>query len=440
MYHLIKNSKELILFFPESFNIYYLEANNSSLVPSSEMANILKKEKNYQYSKEKLCKQVKKPAPLALNVNLTPYCNLQCTYCFAKGGNYGTIQSAMDSKNIFKIIDLVNKYLDNQMLENSSNKKRIRFEYFGGEPLLNFRLIKELNDKSDQIFKEVEITKRISTNLTYITEEMLEFFKKNNFIFSISIDGAKETHDQQRPFKNGPGSFDIIINNIKKIQAVNPQLTFVARITYTDGKSDLQNDIETLLATGLFDYVSIYPSINSWPKLKAADKEKVLLNIEKVTNNYRHLFCTYPRFKGILEFEEILAQIFNKKISLHHCRAGTGYYTISPDNYISPCHRFSGDHLFNLEEIIELPEWQTCVLEVNKCADCWARYLCGGGCRQENFILTNNINDPSENVCQYQQLLIEQLIKNIGQFSNKEYKNKLEMLDKLFTNCGRQVA
>ena len=372
--------------------------------------------------------------PLAINVNLGPYCNLACSYCFANGGDYGTITRAMDESYAEKIFSLIKK--------NYNKNTGLRLEYFGGEPLMNFKVLSHINDWLDPRLDEmgIKLIKRISTNMTCMTEEILEFFKNNDFIISVSIDGGREVQNKQRAFKNGEGSFDIILENMRKIKEACPDTKTVARMTYHDPGDDLVENVRLLSDTGVFDYISIYPSISAWMDKEHSFKLRMIDNITNLIDEYGNLLEDFPNLKGILEFDQIISQLVHRKSSIHHCRAGTAYFTFSPDEKIVPCHRLAGDKRFSLDEITFLDEWNESAYDNETCRDCRAVSICGGGCRHEHFIATGSLNKPNPDVCLYQTSLLDGILKNYHMFDHKDYDNSLEELSYLFTNCGRQVV
>jgi uncharacterized protein len=194
-------------------------------------------------------------ANLAININLTAFCNLGCTYCFADGGDYGRIKGKMEAETV--------EYIFNFIREHVTDTRVVRFEFFGGEPLLNFDRIKEVCDYSDVLSREmgIQFIYRISTNLTVLPDGVLDLFARKKFIVSVSIDGGRETHDRNRPTKGGHGSFDKIINNCLRVREASDDITFVARMTVVGDKVSIVDNVRELMAYNIFDYFQIYPGV-----------------------------------------------------------------------------------------------------------------------------------------------------------------------------------
>ena len=381
---------------------------------------------------------------LALNINLTPTCNLKCTYCFAQGGNYGKLEKPMRSDIIGDIAFLIKNY--------QTNSRKVRFEFFGGEPLLNFQVIQEILDFSRELGKtdQVDFIHRISTNLTHLEPEMIDVMGDNNFIISISIDGPKAVQDLFRPYKNNSGSFDTIMENIKAIREKYDHLILIARMTIAQKESPLLENIKDLIGTNYFDYVSIYPASIKNEQDRTAKYQyyfdaDIQRQIKEVIANYPDLFKYSSRFKGILEYEKIYDQIFNGKISISHCAAGGTYYTISGDKSVVPCHRVCGKNDFILNSktnVLDqniIREWTGKVDQHQVCSQCWARYICGGGCKQEHLSANGDIKTVNRNSCEYHQFILEKLIQAVSKFPASFNERNINV-DDLFVYCGRPLG
>lgn len=395
-------------------------------------------------------------ANLAINVNLTAFCNLNCTYCFADGGDYGRIKGRMEATTVDHIFEFINQYV--------TSSQKVRFEFFGGEPLLNFNIIKEICDRSEQTFKAngIEFIYRISTNLTVLPCEAVDLFAKKNFIVSVSIDGDEETHNRNRPAKNGEGSFKLIMNNVQVVRNASKNIILVARMTVTNEKPSLTDNVIALWKLNIFDYFQIYPAVTP------AENKPFFVTLKSKTNQtmdksgntiqlsfykqlsafikvYPTLFSKFNRFRGVLEYERIVDMIQNGKLALAYCSGGRNYFTISPDNSIMPCHRLVGDKQFqcgNGSEGIttDLDQWREMSVDNHHvCSKCWIRYICGGGCKQENFVAMGSLNEPNPDMCKYQIQMVETLIETmVREGKNYRTQNRFALED-LFVSCGRPV-
>ncbi|OPZ89884.1 MAG: hypothetical protein BWY74_02543 [Firmicutes bacterium ADurb.Bin419] len=273
---------------------------------------------------------------------------------------------------------------------------------------------------------------------------------ENKFIISISIDGGKKVHDLLRPFKNNEGSFDTIMNNIKLIREKYEELILVARMTIAQKDSPIYENIEQLISTNYFDYVSIYPASvksneNEGGKYKYYFDEDVKGQFDYVISNYEELFKLSARFKGILEYEKIYDEILNGKLTINHCAAGGSYFTLSGDKSVVPCHRVCGQKEFmmytesgDLDTKI-INNWTHKVDQNPTCSTCWARYICGGGCKQENLSANGDINKINLASCEYHKFILERLIIGMNSFTESFNKRNI-CVDDLFVYCGRPAT
>ncbi|MFF6984335.1 radical SAM protein [Streptomyces sp. NPDC008343] len=402
-------------------------------------------------------------ADFAVNVNLTNVCNLACTYCFAEGGDYGRITEAMGEHSIAWIFDFIER--------NAAPGQRVRFEFFGGEPLANFAVIQKICERARTIARRdgTEFVHRISTNLTLMPKGIEDLFREYRFIVSVSIDGGREVQDANRPSKNGMGSYDRIMRNLWRLrEACGDDITLVARMTIATAEPNLKDSVHDLWQLGLFDYFQIYPGVYPVEKdtkvpiaLTLGDRKLsepqgiqyinhflqpgIVEQFKEFLLHYPNLFAPGNRFKGVLEYERTVQMVTEGATALAFCSGGRTYYTHSPDGSISPCHRLVGDESFDVgtgsEGLTrEHPEWRRTVDEHPVCGACWARYLCGGGCRQENHVASGDVNVLNDESCQYQLMLAEEVIKMLARSTADYRARSRDRYDDLFVSCGRPVV
>ncbi|MBW4704659.1 MULTISPECIES: radical SAM/SPASM domain-containing protein [unclassified Micromonospora] len=403
-------------------------------------------------------------ADFAVNVNLTNICNLACTYCFAEGGDYGRMKEAMGEHSvawIFRFID-----------ENVAPGQRVRFEFFGGEPLANFALISKICERAERVADERGVTfvHRISTNLTLMPTGVIDLFRRHRFIVSVSLDGPREVQDRNRPSKNGSGSYDRIMRNLWTLRReAGDNVILVARMTIATETPTLLDSVRELWELNLFDFFQIYPGVYPVDQqgrsvaLTLTLGDKVLSSPRQVTyvnhflrpgmiEQFRDFLHAYPsfftpdnRFAGVLEYERTAQMMIEGLTALSFCSGGRTYYTHSPDGTISPCHRLVGDEAFDVGTgedglTVPHPEWRRTVDEHPVCGQCWARYLCGGGCRQENFVASGDLNVLNEESCRYQLMLAEEMVRLVGRSGSDYRDRRREVFDDLFVSCGRPVV
>jgi len=392
-------------------------------------------------------------ANLAINVNLTAFCNLGCSYCFADGGDYGRIKGRMEADMVGEILAFARAHV--------TPSQTVRFEFFGGEPLLNFPRIAELCEGAQALQEETGISfiHRISTNLTVLPQGACELFARHRFIVSVSIDGDEATHDANRPTKGGKGSWARIIENCRTVRGASDDITMVARMTVVGGKPALRDNVLALWQLNLFDYFQIYPGVvpasrsdildggarppAGPPKTMSAD---FLGQLADFIDFYPSLFRPNNRFKGVLEYERIADMVLTGKMALSFCSGGRNYFTFSPDRSIMPCHRLVGDVSFKVGESDKglsgqgLDGWRLPIDDHPVCSQCWVRYICGGGCKQENFQATGDMNDPSREGCAYQMQLVENVLQQVERSDVAYRSGNRAPFDNLFVSCGRPVV
>ncbi|WP_031012952.1 radical SAM/SPASM domain-containing protein [Streptomyces sp. NRRL F-5727] len=402
-------------------------------------------------------------ADFAVNVNLTNVCNLACTYCFAEGGDYGRITEAMGEHSVAWIFDFIETH--------AAPDQRVRFEFFGGEPLANLPVIQRICARAREITERdgTRFLHRVSTNLTLLPPGTVELFRDHRFIVSVSIDGGRQVQDANRPSKNGKGSYDRIVRNVRRLrEECGDAVTLVARMTIATAEPTLKENVLDLWRLDLFDHFQIYPGV--YP-VRTGTTVPVALTLGDrtlsepqggvqyinhflqpgIVEQFKDFLAHYPklfdagnRFKGVLEYERTVQMITEGAAALAFCSGGRTYYTHSPDGSISPCHRLVGDESFDVgtgEHGLTRahPEWRRTVDQHPVCGGCWARYLCGGGCRQENHVATGDLNVLNEESCRYQVMLAEEVITMLARSTPAYRTRSRTRYDDLFVSCGRPV-
>jgi uncharacterized protein len=398
-------------------------------------------------------------ADLAININLTNLCNLACTYCFAEGGDYGRISSAMTAQSVPELFAFVERHV--------TPSKQVRLEFFGGEPLANAKLIHTICDAAERMTRThgISFVHRISTNLTILPDDIVELFARHRFIVSVSLDGGREVQDRNRPTKSGAGSFDRIMANVERVRAAGEEITLVARMTVATASPTVAETVKELWALNVFDYFQIYPGVfpidDSGVSVALTKKGEAQPSATRYVNfflqptmveQFRELLAVYPtlfcpdnRFKGVLEYERTVQMVLEGLAALSFCSGGRTYFTHSPDHSISPCHRLVGEPSFDVgtgpEGLTREPvEWRTSVEDHPVCGKCWARFLCGGGCKQENFAATGSVHGLNQESCQYQLLLSEEVLRLLGRAAPDYLARDRSRFEDLFVSCGRPVV
>ena len=346
----------------------------------------------------------------AICLNVAHDCNLRCKYCFASTGDYHGNRKLMPFDVAKKAIDF--------LIENSGNRKRLEVDFFGGEPMMNFDVIKATieygRNKAKNFNKHVGFT--ITTNALLLDDESIEYLNENMDNVVLSIDGRKKTNDNMRKTINGDGTYDIILSKIKKLVKLRGNKSYYIRGTFTADNIDFSNDVIALADEG-FKEISIEPVVAS-PDMRYALKEE---HLDKIMMEYETLA------QKIMEHKNT-----NKDFTFYHytidldggpciykkvtsCGAGYEYFAVTPDGDLYPCHQFVGREEYimgNVTKGIENGELQerfsqNSIYHKEKCGECWAKFFCSGGCQANAVTFNGDIRKPYDLECKMQRKRIE---------------------------------
>lgn len=360
-----------------------------------------------------------KPAPrrehfsiVNISLLLTQSCNLRCTYCYGDGGEYG-IGGSMDEKTALQAVDW--------LIEQSGKVRKINIGFFGGEPFMNFPLMKKVVEYSKQRVNELDkkIGFTVTTNATLLDDDKISFLKENNVHIVISIDGPKEIHDKQRPFAGGKGSYDVIIPKIKKLLEVIPD-TRAHAVLVDDSKANIVKN--TLQEMG-FSKVSLIPasaSLFDYETGMAKQARKLNGLLEQMELEAK-AWLTHIKNRDSEALEKLLS---NTQLSLsilsflhnqkkhHACGAGLKYVAISCSGDIYLCHRFVGLDKYKLgnvfTEVFDREKYQeNPITQMEECINCFAKYYCAGGCKHDNASSCDSGFKPSKDMCNIKRREVE---------------------------------
>lgn len=338
-------------------------------------------------------------------------CNLRCAYCYADEGKYHDC-GKMDITTAKKAVDF---------LVDKSDSDKLGICFFGGEPLLNINLIKEVVDYCNEKKINKQFKFSMTSNGTLLNKEIEEFIIKHKITLQISIDGDRDTHDSNRYFSGKIGSFDTVLEKTKFLREKG---LLNARGTITTKELDLVYTYDFLNSIG-FNRVALSPAFNL-----LTDKEfdqmadahiKLYSNFEKRIKEKR-----FDEVKNNVMVMEILRYIHNFGIRTKSCGAGRNMYAIDINGDIYPCQRFVGNKKAILGNVFKNDDNQkefiesTKIYNFDKCTSCWIRNLCVGGCVHTNFSLTNNINLPYEPFCEYKRKITYEAINMYLRLSDEE--------------------
>lgn len=339
----------------------------------------------------------------ALCLHMAHTCNLKCSYCFAGDGEYSGGTKLMSFEVAKKAVDL--------LLTKSGSKKNIEIDFFGGEPMLNFEVVKKTVEyalsRQDKFNKKMHFT--ITTNATILDEESLKFINDNMDNVVLSIDGRQEVHDRFRRYADGRGSYNIAIENAKKIVAGRNGKSYFARGTFTRENLDFSNDIKHLASFGFKD-ISVEPVTGGEFDLSDNELDEVIKEYERFSSEYadQNEYTLYhfnlSLYKSPCIYKRLTA-----------CGAGFEYGAVTPDGDIFACHRLAGEEQFKMGTVddsefnMALADKmrENSVENIEKCRSCWAKYFCSGGCPATAYFTNGSIDNPDDRACRMQKKRIE---------------------------------
>ncbi|MCU0288410.1 MAG: SPASM domain-containing protein [Acidobacteria bacterium] len=342
------------------------------------------------------------PEPLldTLDMQVAHCCNLACRYCYARGGNFGGHEQLMSLDTAKKIVDF--------FIDETKKAKKICINYDGGEPLINYNVIKEttLYARENGEKKNKKIRFNIGTNAILVTDEIAGFFSELHFSPQFSMDGNETTQDELRPFKNGKGAYRDMMAGIEKLNEKDVKLA--SRITLTPRNLNLKDNVEMLHRMGSIR-IAAFPATGipgeyafqaeHIPVLKEEYDKTAQFFLDKFLNK-RELVC-------FSNFTDIIRNLHRAEVLHYGCGAARTFISIDPQEDIYPCHRLVGNTKYRLGNIhtgIDNEKkklfMQNHVDSKEKCRDCWAKYLCGGGCLVEAEYINGDIKNPYDVSCE----------------------------------------
>lgn len=346
----------------------------------------------------------------ALCLHVAHDCNLRCKYCFASQGDFKGDRSLMTFETGKKALDF--------LLQNSGNRRNLEVDFFGGEPLMNFDLVKKLvaygREEEKKYDKHFRFT--ITTNGVLLNDEIEEFINENMDNVVLSIDGRKEINDEMRPTTNGKGSYDIIVPKFKELIDKRGDKDYFIRGTFTNENLDFSEDLKDFYSQG-FKKTSIEPVVTDERESYAIREEhldKILNEYEKMSKDYieiRKKDKDFSFFHFIIDLSQGPC-IVKRTVG---CGAGSEYVAITPQGEIYPCHQFVGEEDFllgNVDEGIKNTDLRDTFKNSNvytneDCPTCWARYYCSGGCHANAYYSNNDLSKPYKVGCEMEKKRIE---------------------------------
>ena len=346
----------------------------------------------------------------ALCLHIAHDCNLACQYCFAEEGEYHGRRALMSFEVGKKALDF--------LVAHSGNRINLEVDFFGGEPLMNWQVVKDLvaygRSLEEPHHKKFRFT--LTTNGVLLNDEILEFCNKEMANVVLSIDGRKEVHDRMRPFRGGQGSYDLIVPKFRKVAESRNQMNYYVRGTFTHHNLDFSKDVLHLADLG-FKQISVEPVVAKPEDHYAIQEEDLPVLMEEYDKLAKEIIRYRKEGKGFNFFHFMIdlegGPCVAKRLS--GCGSGTEYLAVTPWGDLYPCHQFVGNEEFlmgNVEEGIVRTDIRDCFKECNvyakdKCKKCFAKFYCSGGCAANSYNFHGSINDAYDIGCELQRKRVE---------------------------------
>ncbi|MBR2876559.1 MAG: thioether cross-link-forming SCIFF peptide maturase [Clostridia bacterium] len=339
----------------------------------------------------------------AMCLHVAHTCNLNCEYCFASQGKYHGERALMDFETGKKALDF--------LIANSGTRHNLEVDFFGGEPLMNWGVVKKLvayAREQEKIYnKNFRFT--LTTNGILIDDDVIEFSNKEMSNVVLSLDGRKEVHDRLRKDYLGKGSYDIIVPKFQEFVKRRGNKSYYMRGTFTHANTDFVNDIIHMADLG-FTELSMEPVVCSPDDKSALTKEDLPVLFEQYELLAKEMLKRQKNGKPITFYHYMLdlkhGPCIYKRIS--GCGSGTEYVAVTPNGDIYPCHQFVGDSKYLLGNIYDgitntevQNEFKLCNAYARPdCKDCWAKLYCSGGCAANSYHATGKITGVYEYGCE----------------------------------------
>jgi six-cys-in-45 modification radical SAM protein len=346
----------------------------------------------------------------ALCLHIAHDCNLACKYCFAEEGEYHGRRALMSFEVGKKALDF--------LIANSGNRINLEVDFFGGEPLMNWNVVKQLVEYGRSQEKEHNKKFRftLTTNGVLLNDEIMEFCNKEMSNVVLSLDGRPEVNDRMRPFRNGKGSYELIVPKFQKFAKSRGEKDYFVRGTFTRNNLDFGNDVLHYADLG-FEKLSMEPVVAA-PEEPYSIREE---DLPQIMDEYDRLAKEFvKRQKGgrgfkFFHFMLDLSQGPCVAKRLSGCGSGTEYLAVTPWGDLYPCHQFVGNEEFLLGNVDTgvvntkvRDEFKLCnVYAKEKCKNCFARFYCSGGCAANSFNFHGSITDAYDIGCEMQKKRIE---------------------------------
>lgn len=346
----------------------------------------------------------------ALCIHIAHDCNLKCNYCFASQGDF-------DGEKIHMSLSVGKKALE-FLVENSGSRRNLEIDFFGGEPLMNFGVVKDLVAYGRELEKKYNKNFRftITTNGLLLDKDKMDFINEHMDNVVLSLDGRKDVNDKMRQTVTGEGSYDIIVPKFLEFVKLRGNKSYYLRGTFTSHNIDFSRDVLDLKNLG-FNSISVEPVVASPENdyaLLEEHLEKIIAEYEELSKEYIKMHKSgdgFDFFHFMIDLNQGPCAI--KRIS--GCGAGVEYLAVTPEGHLYPCHQFVGDEDFKMGDVfngVHAKDLRDKFKKANvyskeECKGCWAKFYCSGGCHANAYNFNKDINKPYKIGCEMEKKRIE---------------------------------
>ena len=330
----------------------------------------------------------------ALCLHVAHTCNLNCSYCFASQGKYHGERALMSFETGKRALDF--------LIENSGTRTNLEVDFFGGEPLMNWDVVKQLvaYARTQEPIHHKKFRFTLTTNGVLIDDDVIDFANREMSNVVLSLDGRKEIHDRLRVDYAGNGSYDRIVPKFQKLVAARGGKNYYMRGTFTHANTDFTNDILHMADLG-FTELSMEPVVCAPGDEAALTQEDLPVLFEQYELLAKEMIRRKKEGKAFTFYHYMLdltgGPCIYKRIS--GCGSGTEYMAVTPWGELYPCHQFVGDEHYSLGNIWDgvtntalRDEFKCCNAYARpECSDCWAKLYCSGGCAANAYHATGSI-------------------------------------------------
>lgn len=353
-----------------------------------------------------------KSAPIkSMCLNIAHDCNLRCEYCFAAQGDFGGGRMLMPWKVAKSAIDF--------LIEKSANRHNLEVDFFGGEPLMNFDVVKQTVEYARSLEKKHHKNFRftITTNGLLLSDDKIDFINRKMSNCILSFDGRKSVHDRLRVRVDGSGCYDSILPKFQKLVAQRgKEKEYYVRGTFTKYNLDFTKDVQHLLDLG-FNEISMEPVVSE-ERLDYSVKEEDLPRIFEEYDTLSDLIIQRSKEGKPFDFYHFMIDLNQGPCAIRRlrgCSCGNEYVAITPSGEIYPCHQFVGQEEWKMGNVLdgtlnlEMKDnfSLTNVYSKPECKNCWAKFYCSGGCNANNWQYEKDVHTPHKISCALEKKRLE---------------------------------